>query len=141
MLWLHYSRAEEDGRVADTMRDSHSRAAIYGSVLDCSLRHFGRGGPGSVSGKCARYEGSAWAENGGAGEPVVDEAAHTYGLLRNWFRPSQQIRTLRTYWRQRQDLMRSAVRHIQRMQKALTQMNIQLANVISDITGSRGRPS
>jgi len=42
---------------------------------------------------------------------------HTYGLLRNSFRPSQQIRTLRTYWRQRQDLMRSAVRHIQRMQK------------------------
>jgi len=64
---------------------------------------------------------------------------HTYGLLRNSFRPSQQIRTLRTYWRQRQDLMRSAVRHIQRMQKALTQMNIQLANVISDISGVTGQ--
>jgi len=54
---------------------------------------------------------------------------HTYGLLRNSFRPSQEIRTMRTYWRQRQDLLRSASRHIQRMQKALTQMNIQLANV------------
>jgi transposase len=64
---------------------------------------------------------------------------HTYGLVRNSFRPSQQIRTLRTYWRQRQDLMRSAVRHIQRMQKALTQMNIQLANVISDISGVTGQ--
>jgi transposase len=64
---------------------------------------------------------------------------HTYGLLRNSFRPSREIRTLRTYWRQRQDLVRSTGRHIQRMQKALTQMNIQLANVISDISGVTGQ--
>src|SRR6202165_2269015 len=64
---------------------------------------------------------------------------HTYGLLRNSFRPSQEIRRLRTYWRQRHDLVRSAGRHIQRMQKALTQMNIQLANVISDISGTTGQ--
>jgi hypothetical protein len=49
---------------------------------------------------------------------------HTYGLLRNSFRPSQEIRTMRTYWRQRNDLVRSAGRHILRMQKALTQMNL-----------------
>src|SRR5215813_4806508 len=64
---------------------------------------------------------------------------HTYSLLRNSFRPSQEIRTLRTYWRQRQDLVRSGGRHIQRMQKVLTQMNIQLANVISDISGTTGQ--
>jgi hypothetical protein len=64
---------------------------------------------------------------------------HTYGLLRNSFRPSQQIRTLRTYWRQRNDLIQSAGRHIQRMQKALTQMNIQLANVLSDLSGVTGQ--
>ena len=64
---------------------------------------------------------------------------HTYGLLRNSFRPSQEIRSMRSYWRQRQDLARSAVRHVQRMQKALTQMNIQLANVLSDITGKSGQ--
>jgi transposase len=64
---------------------------------------------------------------------------HTYGLLRNSFRPSQEIRTLRTYWRQRHDLVRSCSRHIQRIQKALTQMNIQLANVISDISGVTGQ--
>src|ERR1700687_3247528 len=39
---------------------------------------------------------------------------HTYGLLRNSFRPSQQIRRMRTYWRQRKDLIESAGRHIQR---------------------------
>ncbi len=64
---------------------------------------------------------------------------HTYGLLRNSFRPSREIRTLRTYWRQRHDLVRSTGRHIQRMQKALTRMNIQLANVISDISGVTGQ--
>src|SRR5437879_6597842 len=64
---------------------------------------------------------------------------HTYGLLRNSFRPSQEIRTMRTYWRQRNDLVRSAGRHIQRMQKALTQMNIQLANVLSDLSGVTGQ--
>jgi len=64
---------------------------------------------------------------------------HTYGLLRNSFRPRQEIRTLRTYWRQRNDLVRTAGRHIQRMQKALTQMNIQLANVLSDLSGMTGQ--
>jgi len=64
---------------------------------------------------------------------------HTYGLLRNSFRPSQEIRTIRTYWRQRNDLVRSAARHIQRMQKAMTQMNVQLANVLSDVSGVTGQ--
>src|SRR6516162_6297377 len=58
------------------MRHSHGRAAVYGSVLDCGLRYFGSGGSGSVSGKRARYQESAGPENGCAGEPVVDEAAH-----------------------------------------------------------------
>jgi transposase len=60
-------------------------------------------------------------------------------LLRNSFRPSQEIRTMRTYWRQRNDLVQSAGRHVQRMQKALTQMNIQLANVLSDVSGVTGQ--
>jgi transposase len=64
---------------------------------------------------------------------------HTYGLLRNSFRPSQEIRTMRTYWRQRKDLVESAGRHIQRMQKTLTQMNMQLANVLSDVSGVTGQ--
>jgi transposase len=64
---------------------------------------------------------------------------HTYGLLRNSFQPAQEIRRLRTYWRQRNDLVRSASRHIQRMQKTLTQMNVQLANVLADIAGMTGQ--
>jgi transposase len=64
---------------------------------------------------------------------------HTYGLLRNSFRPMQEIRMMRNYWRQRNDLVRSAGRHIQRMQKVLTQMNVQLATVISDLSGVTGQ--
>jgi transposase len=59
--------------------------------------------------------------------------------MRNSFRPPQQIRTMRTYWRQRNDLVRAAGRHIQRIQKALTQMNLQLANVLSDVSGMTGQ--
>jgi transposase len=64
---------------------------------------------------------------------------HTYGLLRNSFRPSQETRRMRTYWRQRNDLVRSASRHILRIQKVLTQMNVQLANVLADISGMTGQ--
>jgi transposase len=64
---------------------------------------------------------------------------HSYGLLRNSFRPAQEIRTMRTYWRQRNDLVQSVSRHILRMQKALTQMNLQLANVLSDVSGMTGQ--
>ena len=64
---------------------------------------------------------------------------HTYGLLRNSFYPSAEIRGVRTYWRQRADHVRAVSSCIQRMQKVLTQMNIQLANVISDLSGWTGQ--
>jgi transposase len=64
---------------------------------------------------------------------------HTYGLLGNSFQPISEIRGLRTYWRQRGEHVHGAATCIQRMQKALTQMNVQLANVISDISGLTGQ--
>lgn len=67
------------------------------------------------------------------------KAEQQKGWLRNSFRPSQEIRMMRTYWRQRNDLVQSASRHIQRMQKRLTQMNVQLANVLSDVSGVTGQ--
>jgi len=63
---------------------------------------------------------------------------HTYGLLRGAFRPVEQVCTLRAYVRQRAMLVRSAASYIQRMQKALAQMNLQLHNVVTDITGVTG---
>jgi transposase len=62
---------------------------------------------------------------------------HTYGLLRNSFRPAQEIRTMRSYWRQRNDLVQSAGRHIQRIQKALTQMK---CGVVSNVKLARQNP-
>jgi len=64
---------------------------------------------------------------------------HTYGLLNNSFQPPAEIRALRTYWRQRGEHVAGAATCIQRIQKALTQMNLQLANVISDISGLTGQ--
>ncbi len=64
---------------------------------------------------------------------------HTYGLLNNSFQPASQIRVLRTYWRQRAEHVQAAASCIQRMQKALTQMNVQLANGISDLSGLTGQ--
>ena len=63
---------------------------------------------------------------------------HTYGLLNGAFRPADEICELRAYIRQRSMLVQSASRYIQQMQKALTQMNVQLHHVISDITGDTG---
>lgn len=63
---------------------------------------------------------------------------HTYGLLSGAFRPSEQVCALRAYMRHRNMLIQQMSSHIQHMQKALSQMNIQLHNVISDITGETG---
>jgi len=63
----------------------------------------------------------------------------TYGLLRNSFRPPEEIRRLRTVWRLRERHVREAGRAIQHMQKALTTMNVQLANTLSDISGVSGQ--
>jgi len=63
---------------------------------------------------------------------------HAYGLLRGSFHPPADIATLRAYLRQRERLLDYAAAHIQHMQKALVQMNLQLHHVVSDITGKTG---
>jgi len=63
---------------------------------------------------------------------------HTYGLLSGSFRPPPEIQTLRGYWRQRAQLIELCSQQIQRMQKSLEQMNLQLHKVLSDITGVTG---
>lgn len=63
---------------------------------------------------------------------------HSCGLLSGSFRPEDQVCALRSYWRQRENLVSGAAAQIQHMQKALVQMNLQLHKVISDITGETG---
>lgn len=61
-----------------------------------------------------------------------------FGLLRASFRPDQQICSIRSIMRHRANLVEQASSHVQRMQKSLTQMNVLLHNVISDIVGKSG---
>jgi transposase len=63
---------------------------------------------------------------------------HSYGLLRGSFQPAQEWSALRAYLRHRDRLLDDAASHIQHMQKALMQMNLQLHHVVSDITGVTG---
>lgn len=63
---------------------------------------------------------------------------HAVGLLRGSFRPPQQVCAVRALTRHREMLIRMAASHVQHMQKALAQMNLQLHNVITDITGVTG---
>jgi transposase len=63
---------------------------------------------------------------------------HTFGLLRGAYRPTDALCALRSLVRQRAMLVEQRKTHIQHMQKALTQMNLHLHHVISDITGVSG---
>jgi transposase len=63
---------------------------------------------------------------------------HSVGLLRGSFRPEQAVCTVRSILRHRDSLVQMASSHVQHMQKALDQMNLQLHHVISDITGVTG---
>lgn len=63
---------------------------------------------------------------------------HSVGLLQASFRPDAAICALRSLSRHRGGLVESAAAHIQHMQKALTQMNLQIHHVLSDITGISG---
>lgn len=63
---------------------------------------------------------------------------HTHGLLRKSFIPKDDIRKLRNYTRLRQDHIRAQATQAHLMQKALTQMNLRLTEVITDIMGASG---
>lgn len=63
---------------------------------------------------------------------------HTYGLLGASFRPADPYCVVRSYLRYRDELVAGRSTQTQHMQKALTQMNVQLAQVLSDVNGQSG---
>jgi transposase len=63
---------------------------------------------------------------------------HTYGLLQGSFRPEDPYCVLRAYLRYRDELVGARSTQAQHMHKALQQMNVQLAQVLSDLTGVSG---
>lgn len=64
---------------------------------------------------------------------------HALGLLQASFRPDGEICAFRTLVRYRGELIQHRAPHILHMQKALSQMNLQLSIVLSDITGVTGQ--
>jgi transposase len=81
----------------------------------------------NVSGRKTDIEDCQWLQE-----------LHTYGLLSSAFRPEESVCALRSYLRRRSMLIEQRSRHILHMQKAMSQMNIQLHHVLSDITGDTG---
>ena len=63
---------------------------------------------------------------------------HALGLRNNSFQPSAEIRVARSRWRQRGNLTAAASRAIQRGQKTLTEMNLPLRTVRSELSGGSG---
>jgi transposase len=66
------------------------------------------------------------------------QTLHSYGLLENSFRPQGELVALRTMLRHRGQLLEHRSPHIQHLQKALLQMNVQLSQALSDVTGETG---
>src|SRR5580704_13701358 len=136
----HHRRTASHGRLAQTMRHPDrghaiNRSSVYWIAVFDILEESGL----EVYLVNARETKNLPERKTDVQESQWLMKLHTYGLLRNSFRPPQEIRTMRTYWRQRNDLVQAGARHIQRIQKALTQMNIQLANVLSDVSGMTGQ--
>ncbi len=63
---------------------------------------------------------------------------HSYGLLNRCFVPDDQVKAIRDYHRLREDHIRSTTMHVNHMQKALTEMNIRLKEVLSQLHGASG---
>jgi transposase len=63
---------------------------------------------------------------------------HSVGLLRGSFHPPEAVAAVRTVLRHKASLVQMASSHVQHIHKALTQMNLQIHHVISDITGMTG---
>jgi transposase len=63
---------------------------------------------------------------------------HSVGLLKASFRPPDEICVIRSLWRHRESLIQMAAEHTMHIQKALSQMNLQLHHVLSEITGLSG---
>ena len=107
------------------------------SRLACTGSPSSRSSSRVVSRCCSSTPGDVKNVPGRRQRCAVDPTASSVGLLRASFRPRQEIVALRAYLRHRERMVEYAASHVQHMQKALMQMNVQLHHV-SDITGVTG---
>src|ERR1700752_4359877 len=116
------------------MRDHYGGHGVDGSVLDSALEEAGM--------RVCLVNSQHVRHVPGRKSDVSDcqwlQYLHSVGLLKPSFRPDAAICALRSLNRHRSSLVESAAVHIQHMQKALTQMNLQIHHVLSDITGISG---
>src|SRR5215468_5365596 len=112
--------------------------ASHRSLFDPALRHLDRVWHSSGSSERPTHQERARSQERCAGASMVDEASHLWPASDS-FRLEDRMESVRTIWRLRDRHVKDASRAVQHMQKALTKMNIQLANVISDITGVSGQ--
>lgn len=93
--------------------------------------------------KCCLIAATAIKRFPGRKTDVLDcqwiQTLHSYGLLADSFRPEADLIALRTLLRHRAQLIQHRSPHILHMQKAMLHMNIQLSQVLSDITGETGQ--
>lgn len=87
----------------------------------------------------ARYVKSVPGRKSDVNDAQWLQQLHSYGLLRGSILPEGQLSHLRSYVRTREGLSRSRARHLQLIQKALMQMNLQLHHVVADVMGQTGR--
>jgi len=64
---------------------------------------------------------------------------HKFGLLAASFRPSEDIRPLQEFWRQRSKQVNYCADSVRRQQRALDMMNLRPHQVISDLDGVTGQ--
>lgn len=93
--------------------------------------------------KCCLISATSIKRFPGRKSDVLDcqwiQTLHSYGLLADSFRPEADLIALRTLLRHRAQLLEHRAPHILHMQKALLQMNIQLSQALSDVTGETGQ--
>jgi transposase len=119
------------------MPDTNRRHGVHWPVLDSAfqilekrkieVRLVNAHHVKNVPGKKTDVEDCQWIQH-----------LHACGLLRGSFRPADEICAIRSLWRHRDNLIELATIHLQHMQKALDQMNVQLHHVISDLAGTTG---
>lgn len=120
--WLVANRVttvamESTGNYWITAYDVLERAGI--EVFLVNARHV-KGVPGKKTDVCD----AQWLQQ-----------LHAAGLLKKSFRPTQEIVPMRYLMRHREGLIGSSSREIQHMQKVLTELNLKIQHVFSDIDG------
>ena len=120
------------------VRDPQGEFATHRGVLDTPVRRAGRTGLPGDAGRPAAHQERVRPQDRRAGLPMAAAAAHLRPAVGSLSARRGNTMCLRSYLRQRAMLVQYASHHIQHMQKALTQMNVKLQHVISNITGRTG---